>query len=70
VFLSMVEPMARSACTNDTLKLLTIWYDVLSDAHKSREEGRPDSSSPIRLRRHVYSPTREGILDRFPLRDR
>jgi hypothetical protein len=30
VFLSMVEPVARSACTDDALKLLTIW-NVLSD---------------------------------------
>jgi hypothetical protein len=44
VFLSMVEPMACSACTNDALQLLTIWYDVLSDEHQNREKGRPDSS--------------------------
>jgi hypothetical protein len=35
VFLSMVEPMARSACTDDALKLLTIWYVVLSENTKS-----------------------------------
>lgn len=73
VLFSMVEPMARSAGANDALQLLTGWHNVLSDGpvmDPKAEKGRPDWFSPRRLRLRVYSPTREGTLDRSPSRDR
>jgi hypothetical protein len=46
VFFRMIEPVARSSCANDALKLGSRWFDMSSDGKKKTEKRRPDLFSP------------------------